>query len=102
MPTRAPLPTGLVVAVATAIAIAAGGGLTQGDWQGDLAAEIMILEGCEAGFLTQVIEREVDGGELVMAKLHGTAGRTFDARREDAFAAFDVTICEPEAVPAAG
>ena len=80
------------------------GGVTsvhaQADWQQDLAAEILILEDCEVGFLTQVIERTVGGREVVMAKVHCLDGRTFDAERDDRFAAFDFRACEPVDEPA--
>lgn len=70
-------------------------------WQTDLANEALIMEDCEVSFLTQVIEREIDGRQVVMAKVHCVDGRTFDAIREDSFAAFALTICEPETEPSA-
>jgi hypothetical protein len=73
----------------------------QEGWQTDLANEILIMEDCEVSFLTQVIERVIDGRSVVIAKVHCTDGRTFDALREDSFAAFDFSICEPEDAPAA-
>lgn len=93
--------TGTLLALAALLAGAAGSGWAQEDWQNDLAAEILILEDCEVAFLTQVIEREIDGRDVVMAKVHCADGRAFDALREDAFAAFAFTICEPAEEPAA-
>lgn len=103
MPIRATTFSGLAAALGLAALVGTdpGAGMAQIDWQSDLAAEILILEDCEVGFLTQVIEREIDGREVVMAKVHCTDGRTFDALREDAFAAFDFSICEPEDEPTA-
>lgn len=90
VPTLAAL--GLLVAVA---------GWAQADWQAELADEILIMEDCEVSFLTQVIERTVDGREVILAKVHCTDGRTFDASRDDTFAAFAFSICEPEGEPSA-
>lgn len=73
----------------------------QADWQADLANEALIMEDCEVSFLTQVIERTIDGRSVVLAKVHCVDGRTFDASRDDTFAAFDFRICEPEDEPAA-
>ena len=73
----------------------------QADWQAELADEILIMEDCEVSFLTQVIERTVDGREIILAKVHCVDGRTFDASRDDTFAAFSFAICEAEEEPAA-
>ena len=90
VPTLAAL--GLLVAVA---------GWAQADWQAELADEILIMEDCEVSFLTQVIERTLDGREVILAKVHCVDGRTFDASRDDTFAAFSFAICEAEEEPAA-
>ena len=71
----------------------------QQDWQGDLANEILLMEDCEVSFLTQVVEREVDGRAVILAKVHCVDGRTFDASRDDRFAAFEFRVCEPEDEP---
>jgi hypothetical protein len=87
------------LAVIGLVTIAAA--VAQEDWQADLANEALIMEDCDVSFLTQVIEREIDGRAVVMAKMHCVDGRTFDALRDDTFAAFAFTICEPEEEPAA-
>lgn len=46
-------------------------------------------------FLSQIVEREVGGRQLVMAKAHCEDGRVFDATREDLFQPFDFRACEP-------
>ena len=76
-------------------------GHAQTDWQAELADEILIMEDCEVSFLTQVIERTLDGREVILAKVHCVDGRTYDASREDSFAAFSFSICEAEEEPAA-
>lgn len=90
----------LAVLTSAALAVPLAGGLAQEGWQTDLANEILLMEDCEVSFLTQVIERTVDGRQVVMAKAHCVDGRTFDALREDTFAAFAFTICQPEEAPA--
>ena len=90
-----------VAALATLALLLAVAGRAQTDWQGDLADEILIMEDCEVSFLTQVVERTVGGREVILAKVHCADGRTFDASRDDSFAAFDFAICEPEDEPSA-
>lgn len=75
--------------------------MAQAGWEQSLADEILIMEDCEVSFLSQVIEREIDGRMIVMAKVHCVDGRTFDATRDDSFDAFEFAICEPEDEPAA-
>ena len=58
------------------------------------------MEDCEVSFLTQVVERDLDGRSVILAKVHCTDGRTFDASRDDSFAAFEFRVCEPEEAPA--
>jgi len=89
-----------LTAMATLGLLAAAGNAQQ-SWESELADEILIMEDCEVSFLTQVIEREIDGREVIIAKVHCTDGRTFDASRNDRFAAFDFSICEPDDEPAA-
>jgi len=71
------------------------------DWQSDLANEVLLMEDCEVSFLTQVVERDLDGRSVILAKVHCVDGRTFDASRDDTFAAFEFRECEPEEAPAA-
>jgi len=101
------MPRRLAVQVVAAVGLAAVGLLlaaaahAQGDWRAELADEILIMEDCEVSFLTQVVEREIDGRQVILAKVHCTDGRTFDASRDDSFAAFAFSLCEPEDEPAA-
>ncbi len=73
----------------------------QASWEEDLAAEIELMEDCTVSFLSQIVERQIDGRSLVMAKVHCEDGRTFDATRDDSFAAFTFRACEPKGAPAA-
>lgn len=72
----------------------------QAGWEEDLSSEILLMEDCTVSFLSQIVEREIDGRSLVMAKVHCEDGRTFDATRDDSFAAFTFRACEPEGAPA--
>jgi hypothetical protein len=75
--------------------------LAQSSWEEDLAAEIQIMEDCTVSFLSQIVERQIDGRSMIMAKVHCEDGRAFDATRDDSFAAFEFRACEPEDKPAA-
>ena len=66
----------------------------QMSWQEDLAYELEQLEGCEVQFLSQVVERTVNGRQVVMAKAHCRDGRVFDASRSDQLEPFEVRECE--------
>ena len=82
------------------LALMSAPALAQQDWQGDLANEILLMEDCEVSFLTQVVERDLDGRVVILAKVHCVDGRTFDASRDDNFAAFEFRACEPDEAPA--
>jgi hypothetical protein len=69
-------------------------------WQEDLAGEIDLTKHCKVSFLSQVVERTVDGKRLVMAKAHCEDGRTFDVLRPDEFEPFQFNECQPEAAQA--
>lgn len=69
----------------------------QAGWQGDLAAEIELTEGCKVAYLSHVVERTVDGRQMVMAKAHCEDGRVFDVLRPDVFEPFQFNECQPEA-----
>ena len=99
MPIRHPaFPAVLALALAATPITAA---FAQASWEEDLAAEVLIMEDCTVSFLSQIVERKIDGRSLVMAKVHCEDGRAFDATREDSFAAFEFRACEPEEEPAA-
>ncbi len=62
-------------------------------WEEDLTAEIQDLHNCDVAFLSQVVEREVRGERLVMAKVHCLDGRTFDAVRISDYDLFEFREC---------
>ncbi|MFO1188055.1 MAG: hypothetical protein U1E97_00300 [Alphaproteobacteria bacterium] len=86
------------VFVLAALAVGSAGSLAWGQgarsWEVDLARDIMGAKGCEVEFLSQVIERQVGGQQIVMAKVHCRDQRTFDATRRGASAAFEYRECE--------
>lgn len=63
------------------------------NWQDDLSYEIADLHRCAVAFISHVVEREVDGRQLVMAKVHCEDQRTFDAIRHSAFDLFEFKEC---------
>ena len=82
-----PLAAILTVAVHTAPAVA--------DWQEDLALQMQWDHDCEVSFFSNVIERDVDGETVVIAKAHCVDGRVFDAIQRGAFEDFEVNECTP-------
>ena len=67
-------------------------------WEDELTRQVDQDEGCEVAFLSHVIEREIDGRQVVMVKVHCTDERDFDALRDDKFKPFQFTACEPRNV----
>ena len=82
------------------LGLAAAPAWSQAGWQADLAAEIDLAVGCEVVYLSHVVERVVDGKQLVMAKVHCRDQRVFDAMRPDEFEAFRFNECEPDTTKA--
>lgn len=70
-------------------------------WQDDLAVEIRAAEACTVAYLSQVVERMVDGRQVVLAKAHCEDGRVFDATRTSATAPFEFKACQPAGRPQA-
>ncbi len=62
-------------------------------WQRVLSADIEFEHGCEVAYLSQVVEREVDGDLMVIAKVHCVDQRTFDAIRMRSADAFEFKEC---------
>ncbi len=82
------------------LAMAATSVRAQSDWESDLAMEIDLAVGCKVAFLSHVVERDVDGKRLVMAKAHCEDQRVFDAMRPDEFAAFRFNECQADTTKA--
>lgn len=70
-------------------------------WQDDLAVEIRAAKGCKVAYLSQVVERSVDGRQVILAKAHCEDGRVFDVSRTDSVAPFEFKDCQPAAQPQA-
>jgi len=64
------------------------------DWHDELARQIAHDEGCEVAFVSQVIERDVNGKRLIMAKVHCEDKRSFDALRVSDDFAVEFKACE--------
>ncbi len=71
-----------------------GGGVWAADWHDELTRQIAHDEGCEVAFISQVIERDVNGKRLIMAKVHCEDKRSFDAIRVSDDFAFEFKACE--------
>ena len=83
--------------VAALLAASQGVAWAQAGWEVDLTAEIDLAKGCKVAYLSHVVERKVEGKELVMAKAHCEDQRVFDAMRPDAFQPFQFNECQPDA-----
>ena len=64
-------------------------------WEQELSIQIEEDLGCKVAFLSQVVDRVVDGRHIVMAKVHCEDERTYDAYRDDDLMLFDFKECEP-------
>ncbi len=63
-------------------------------WQSEIVRDIMAAKKCEVDFLSHVIERRIEGLQVVMAKVHCQDQRAFDAIRRGEKAAFEYRECE--------
>lgn len=63
-------------------------------WGPVLADQIFAEHQCVVAFLSQVVEREVDGREAVIAKVHCEDDRAFDVTRIGILGPFDITECD--------
>ena len=83
------------LAAGAALAFAASPALAdREEWAPALTAQILDQHQCVVSFLSQVVERDVDGIEIVIAKAHCEDGRAFDVSREGILRAFEITECE--------
>ena len=65
-------------------------------WREDLAIEIRSEHGCEVAYLTHVVERDIDGRQVILAKVHCMDQRSFDATRSDEKEFFSFHECTRE------
>lgn len=79
---------------ALALGLLPGAGNAQASWEAQLREEIAYLENCEVQFLSHIVEREVAGRQVIMAKAHCVDQRVFDAYRDDELAGFTFKECE--------
>lgn len=81
--------------LAAALSAVLGAAPAAADWQEDLAAQMRWDHECQVSFFSNVIERDVDGQPVVIAKAHCEDGRVFDAIQRNAFEDFEVNECTP-------
>ena len=79
---------------AFALSFVASVAVAQATWQDDLSYEIALVYDCEIAFLSHVVERDVGEKQVVMAKVHCTDQRSFDAQRLDPLEPFHFSPCE--------
>ena len=88
-----------MIALLSALAIGPASGTSaaspaqEDGWQTVLSADIEFEHGCEVAYLSHVVEREVDGDLMVMAKVHCVDQRAFDAIRMRSADAFEYKEC---------
>ena len=68
----------------------------QASWQDDLAAQLRWDQKCQVSFYSGVIERMVNGQQVVIAKAHCEDGRTFDAIQRNELEEFEINECTPK------
>lgn len=71
-------------------------GAAAAEWPEELAAEIAVAEGCIVAFLSKMQEREMEGRQMVLAKVHCEDQRVFDAWRDDPLLPFEFRDCSGE------
>lgn len=83
----------IVMTLAVVIMFALTAEAAEDDWEEDLSAQIEFAHDCEVAFLSHVVEREVDGKQLVLAKVHCLDQRAFDAIRRNRLESFEFKEC---------
>jgi hypothetical protein len=68
----------------------------QASWQDDLAAQLRWDHNCQVSFYSGVIERLVNGQQVVIAKAHCEDGRVFDAIQRNELEEFEINECTPK------
>jgi len=79
--------------LATAILLDAG--TASAGWQEDPAVELRAAEGRSVAYPSRVVERLVDGRQVVVTEAHCRDGRAFDASRTDPEMPFELEECRP-------
>jgi hypothetical protein len=87
LPARRLWPAAVLIALATP-ALAG--------WQDDLAAQLRWDHECQVAFYSGVIERVVNGQQVVIAKAHCEDGRLFDAIQHNELEEFELNECTPK------
>ncbi len=70
------------------------------EWQEELTDQIAEELNCEVSFISQVTEREVEGHQVIMAKVHCVDKRAYDAYRGDEYDLFEFRLCGEQDVSA--
>lgn len=87
----------LCLAALLAVSCYPGPGFAQGleeEWGPALSDQMLSEYDCEVAFFSQVAVRAVNGEVIVIAKVHCSDQRSFDAYRPGSFEPFEVHPCE--------
>lgn len=66
------------------------------EWEQELTFEIEAEHACDVAFLSHVLERQVNGVQVIIAKAHCMDQRSYDAQRLHPLDAFTFTECEAQ------
>ena len=89
----------LLLATTFPLLVSVAGQAEEYEWFEELSADIAVIHDCEVAYLSHVVERQGDGGLMVMAKVHCVDQRTFDAfrlRTADVFQYKECTLREKQ------
>jgi hypothetical protein len=87
----------LLAAVAAAMAaLAIPAAAQESNWQALASSLLMTEKNCEVQFYSGVVERVIDGKQLVIAKAHCKDKRAFDVSRNSQFEPFTFKECQPQ------
>ena len=87
---------GAGLATALLLALAVPDSYASAGWREDLVIEIRSAHDCEVAYITHIVERNVEGRQVIFAKVHCMDQRSFDATRTDEKEFFSFSECTRE------
>jgi hypothetical protein len=84
------------VSLLAVLSLAAGSipAVGQDKWLQDLSEQMLDEYNCEVAYLTNVVEREIDGELTVIVKVHCTDKRAYDAVLDPSDPFFQIRECQ--------
>lgn len=85
-----------IAAIVSVVSLSAlsGAQTTMAIWMADLTEQAAADHGCKIKFVSNVVEKPVDGQQTILAKVHCEDGRAFDVFRPNAFNDFRFNECD--------